>query len=63
MLRRFYLTTALEQLLAQGKIRRPSRAHTIVRMVINDGAAALSEADRRVYDIEIIPMIEAAASY
>ncbi|SHG63503.1 hypothetical protein SAMN02745157_4575 [Kaistia soli DSM 19436] len=63
MLRKIYLTSALEQLMAQGRIHRPSRAHAILRAVINDGAAALSDADRQFYDLELVPMIERAAAY
>lgn len=63
MLRKIYLTSALEQLMAEGRIHRPSRAHSILRVVISDGAAALSDADRRFYDIELVPLIERAAAY
>jgi len=63
MLRKIYLTSALDQLMAQGRIHRPSRAHSVLRVVINDGAAALSDADRQFYDLELVPMIERAAAY
>lgn len=64
MIRKVYLTTALEQLMAQGLISRPSRAHSVMRFVIAEGAAGLSDADRRFYDLELVPMIEnAIAAY
>ncbi|MBN9432466.1 MAG: hypothetical protein J0I45_08480 [Bosea sp.] len=58
MLRKIYLTSALEQLMALGAVQRPSRAHSVLRVVISDGAAALSDADRRFYDLELVPLIE-----
>jgi hypothetical protein len=58
VLRRLYLTAALDQLVAEGKIRHMSRAHVIVRKVIAGGAAVLSDHDRALYDFELIPLIE-----
>jgi len=58
LLRRIFLTAAREQLVAEGKIRRMSKADVILSKVIIGGAAALSEADRALYDIQLIPMIE-----
>lgn len=58
MLRRIFLTAAREQLVAEGKIRRMSKADVILSKVIIGGAAVLSEADRALYDIQLIPMIE-----
>ena len=58
MLRRIFLTAAREQLVAEGKIRRMSKADVILSKVIIGGAAVLSDADRALYDIQLIPMIE-----
>jgi len=58
LLRRIFLTAAREQLVAEGKIRRMSKADVILSKVIIGGAAVLSEADRALYDIQLIPMIE-----
>lgn len=62
MIRKVYLTTALEQLMAQGMITRPSRAHSVMRVVIAEGVGGLSDTDRHFYDLELVPMIEKAAA-
>ena len=58
MLRRIYLTAAREQLVAEGKIRRMSKADAILNKVIASGAACLSDDDRALYDQKLIPLIE-----
>lgn len=58
LLRRIYLTAAREQLVAEGKIRRMSKADVILSKVIKAGAAVLSDDDRALYDFELIPLIE-----
>lgn len=58
MLRRIFLTAALERLVEEGKIKRRSKAFRIMQMVISDGAAVLDDTQRRVYDQIIVPQIE-----
>lgn len=58
MLRRIYLTAARDQLVAEGKIRRMSKADVVLSKVIAGGAAILSDDDRALYDFELIPLIE-----
>ena len=58
LLRRIYLTAAREQLVAEGKIRRMSKADVILNKVIAGGAGVLSEDDRALYDVQLIPLIE-----
>ncbi|MBZ9936538.1 hypothetical protein LB518_09545 [Mesorhizobium sp. BR1-1-16] len=58
MLRRIFLTAALERLVDEGKIKRRSKAFRIMQMVISDGAAVLDDTQRRVYDQIIVPQIE-----
>lgn len=58
MLRRIFLTSALERLVDEGKIKRRSKAFRILQLVIRDGAACLDDTQRRVYDHVIVPQIE-----
>lgn len=58
MLRRIFLTAALERLVDEGKIKRRSKAFRIMRLVIDDGVAALDDTQRRVYDQILVPQIE-----
>lgn len=58
LLRRIYLTAAREQLVAEGKLRRMSKADVILNKVISNGAAVLSDDDRALYDFELVPLIE-----
>lgn len=58
MLRRAFLTDALERLVDQGKIKRRSKAFRIMQLVIQDGVSVLDDTERRVYDNVIVPQIE-----
>lgn len=58
MLRRIFLTAALERLVDEGKIKRRSKAFRIMQLVIKDGVVVLDDTQRRVYDQIIIPQIE-----
>ena len=61
MMRRMFLTAALDRLVAEGQIGRRSKAFRILQLVIEDGAAALNEDQRNVYEEQLIPKIERVA--
>lgn len=58
MLRRIFLTAALERLVDEGKIKRRSKAFRIMQLVIRDGVTVLDDTQRRVYDQILIPQIK-----
>jgi hypothetical protein len=58
MLRRAFLTEALERLVDEGKIKRRSKAFRIMQLVIQDGVAGLDDTERKVYDNVIVPQIQ-----
>ncbi|MBN9433814.1 MAG: hypothetical protein J0I45_15380 [Bosea sp.] len=58
MLRRIFLTEALDRLVEEGRVKRRSKAFRIMTLVIEDGVAALDDTQRRVYDQVLIPQIE-----
>lgn len=58
MLRRIFLTAALERLLEEGLIRKRSDAFRVMRLVIEHGVGVLDDDQRELYDREIVPQIE-----
>lgn len=58
MLRRIFLTAALERLVDEGKIKRRSKAFRIMQLVIQDGVTVLDDTQRKVYDQILIPQIQ-----
>jgi hypothetical protein len=58
MLRRIFLTAALERLLEEGLIRKRSAAFRVMRLVIEHGAGILDDDQRALCDREIVPQIE-----
>jgi hypothetical protein len=58
MLRRIFLTEALDRLVEEGRVKRRSKAFRIMTLVIEDGVAALDDTQRKVYDQVLVPQIE-----
>ncbi|MCX5481047.1 hypothetical protein OSH08_18760 [Kaistia geumhonensis] len=58
MLRRIFLTEALDRLVEEGRVKRRSKAFRIITLVIEDGVAALDDTQRKVYDQVLVPQIE-----
>ncbi len=58
MLRRIFLTEALDRLVEEGRVKRRSKAFRIMTLVIENGVAALDDTQRKVYDQVLVPQIE-----
>lgn len=63
MMRRMFLTAALDRLIEEGEIRRRSNAFRVMKMVIEDGVAVLDENQRNFYEEKLIPKIEQVTLY
>ena len=58
MMRRMFLSAALDRLLEEGQIRKRSNAFRVLKLVIEDGVTVLNEDQRHLYEAEIVPKIE-----
>jgi len=58
MMRRMFLSAALDRLLEEGQIRKRSNAFRVLKLVIEDGVTVLNEDQRHLYEVEIVPKIE-----
>jgi len=63
MMRRMFLTAALDRLIEEGEIRRRSNAFRVMKLVIEDGVAVLDENQRTFYEEKLIPKIEQVTLY
>ena len=63
MMRRMFLTAALDRLVEDGEIRRRSNAFRVMKLVIEDGVSALNENQRNLYEEQLIPKIERVTLY
>ncbi len=54
----FELYDAIEDLVAEGEIEENSKAHGIARQVIHQGYDSLSDAQKWIYDREVIPALK-----
>jgi hypothetical protein len=63
MMRRMFLTAALDRLVEEGEIRRRSNAFRVMKLVIENGVTVLTENQRNLYEEQLIPKIERVALY